>query len=150
MTLDELAARELIRDLVAAYAELADRGRFADVAALFTEDGVLEVAGGGTHRGREAIHGFLAGAGAGLRATTGRPLVRHHVSNLRITLGAGAEATGACSFLVLTERGLDHWGRYRDAYVRDRDRWLFRHRRVRVDGWTPASWAAARRGEPPG
>jgi uncharacterized protein (TIGR02246 family) len=146
VTLDALLARELIRDLVAAYAELADRGRFAEVAALFAADGVLEVADGAAHRGREAIAAFLAGAGASLRTQTGRSHVRHLVANLRITLSAPAEATGASTFLVLTERGLDHWGRYRDAYVEAGGRWLFRQRRVRVDGWTPGSWAAARRG----
>jgi hypothetical protein len=73
-------------------------------------------------------------------------IARELIRDLRITIAAAAEAIGACTFVVLTDRGLDHWGRYRDAYVRDGSRWLFRQRRVRVDGWTPGSWAAARRG----
>ncbi|GEM_PF-2471922 len=49
-------------------------------------------------------------------------------------------------FAEVADRGLDHWGRYRDAYGAAGGRWLFRQRRVRVDGWTPGTWAAARRG----
>src|SRR5581483_5424884 len=107
-------------------------------------DGVLEVADGAAHRGREAIAAFLAGAGASLRTQTGRSHVRHLVANLRITLSAPAEATGASTFLVLTERGLDHWGRYRDAYVEAGGRWLFRQRRVRVDAAPPGTGVAER------
>jgi hypothetical protein len=37
-------------------------------------------------------------------------------------------------FFVITERGPDHWGRYRDELVRHDARWLFQHRVVRLDG----------------
>ena len=54
------------------------------------------------------------------------------------------EARGACYFLAVTEHGVDHWGRYRDRYVPEGDRWLFAHRLVRTDGTTPGGWAASR------
>ena len=54
------------------------------------------------------------------------------------------EATGACYFLVMTEHGVDHWGRYRDR-VRARRRPLaVRAPLVRTDGRTPGGWAAGR------
>jgi hypothetical protein len=45
----------------------------------------------------------------------------------------------------VTDRGVDHWGRYRDELGRDGDVWRFLHRRVRTDGAAPGSWAAGRR-----
>jgi len=59
----ELAAREEIRDLVAAYAHAADSGRFDEVAGLFAPDGVLETPDHVEHRGRDAIRAFLGGTG---------------------------------------------------------------------------------------
>ena len=72
--------------------------------------------------------------------------MRHHVSSVRIDLSDAGNAAGSSYFLVVTERGLDHWGRYRDRYVLRAGRWLFATRQVRVDGVSPGSWAAARRG----
>jgi SnoaL-like domain len=119
MDLWELAAREAIRETVAAYAHCADSGRFDEFA-------------------------YLGGVGTDLARDTTIPLIRHHVSNLRIDVTSPAEAGGACYFLAVTEHGVDHWGRYRDRYVPDGDRWLFAHRFVRTDGTTPGGWAASR------
>src|SRR5262249_43867324 len=56
------------------------------------------------------------------------------------------DACGFAYFVVLTARGLDHWGRYDDRYTTaSGGRWLFASRRVRLDGWTEGSWAGARR-----
>jgi hypothetical protein len=43
MEIWELEAREQIRDTIARYAHCVDGGRFDDLVALFTPDGVLEV-----------------------------------------------------------------------------------------------------------
>lgn len=145
MEMWELIARERIRDLVASYAQLADSGRFEALLDLFTEDGVLH--GGDTPpaQGRAAIRGFLTGTGSSLQAVTSTPLIRHHVSNLRIELLSPDVARGTSYFFVVTDRGPDHWGRYRDEYVRQGDRWVFRYRRARLDGFAPTSWTAERR-----
>jgi hypothetical protein len=45
----------------------------------------------------------------------------------------------------VTDRGVDHWGRYRDRYVRSAGAWRFAERRVRVEGVAAGSWAAQRR-----
>jgi hypothetical protein len=141
----ELVAREQIRELVASYAHLADGGRFDELIGLFAEDGVLRAGDAPEAHGREAIRRFLTGTGADLKGVTRAPLIRHHVSNLRIEVEAPERARGASYFFVVTERGPDHWGRYRDEYVRVGGRWLFRHRRARLDGWAPGSWTAQRR-----
>jgi uncharacterized protein (TIGR02246 family) len=131
----ELIARERIRDLVAAYAHCADSGRFDELVALFADDGVLETPDGQAHGGRDAIRAFLTGTKTHLAATAARaPLIRHHVSNLRIVVSGPTAATGAAYFFVITERGPDHWGRYRDRYVCVAGQWRFAHRRVRLDG----------------
>ena len=62
-----------------------------------------------------------------------------------ITIDGPDAAHGAAYFFVVTERGPDHWGRYRDLYVRRDGRWLFASRKVRVDGVAPGSWAEERR-----
>ena len=141
----ELAAREAIRETVAAYAHCADSGRFAELAALFAVDGVLEVHREAPLHGRSAIRAFLEGVGTQLRDATTAPIIRHHVSNLTIDVVSPTEAHGACYFLAITEHGVDHWGRYRDRYTLEADKWLFAHRLARTDGTSPGGWAHARR-----
>jgi ketosteroid isomerase-like protein len=141
----ELIAREELRELVAAYAQLADAGRFDALLDLFADDATLEAGDLPSATGREALRQFFAGTNRSLVAATTQPLIRHHVSNLRLVLQGPDAATGSCYFLVVTERGPDHWGRYRDRYVRTGGRWRFQHRRVRTDGCAPGSWVAEQR-----
>jgi hypothetical protein len=145
----EIVACEAIRDTVARYAHYADSGRFKEFAALFAPDGVLEVSGEPPIEGRDAIQTFLEGVGLDLSAASTVPMIRHHLSNLMIDLMSPTEAHCACYFLAVTERGVDHWGRYRDRFVPDRDnpsddRWLFAYRYVKTDGTVPGGWAAGR------
>lgn len=141
----ELIAREEIRELVASYAHLADGGRFDALLALFADDGVLHGGDAPEARGHAAIRAFLTGTSSDLKSVTPVQLIRHHVSNLRIEVDGPDAARGAAYFFVVTDRGPDHWGRYRDSYVRRDGRWLFLHRRARLDGYAPGSWSAERR-----
>lgn len=142
-TLPELLDAEAIRGLVGAYLEAADRGRSADLAALFAPDGVLEIVGdtfdAGVHAGPEAILARLEATKRDLAARSSVPLLRHHVSSVRVHLD-GDRATGASYFLAITESGPDHWGRYADRYERSPDGWRFGHRRVIIEGRAPGSW----------
>ena len=140
----ELVAREQIRETIAAYAHRVDGGRFEELVELFSRDGVLEVEGEPPHRGRDAIRAFVTGTGRGLAAETGAPRIRHHVSNVVIELDGSDRARARCYFLAVTDRGVDHWGRYRDELGREGDVWRFLHRRVRTDGAAPGSWVAGR------
>jgi len=145
MELWELLARESIREIVARYAHLADTGRFDELVNLFTEDGVLRGGDSPEAKGRDAIRRFLQGTNTDLAAATRQTLIRHHVSNLRIDVQDPTLAEGASYFFVVTERGPDHWGRYRDTYACVDGRWLFRYRRARMDGYAPNSWVGERR-----
>ena len=146
MEIWELTARELIRETLARYAHYADGGRFAELVELFAEDGVLEIDGRAALRGHAAILEFLSGTKQSLGATLRQPYIRHHVSSLRIEVDGPDQASAVSYFLAITERGPDHWGRYRDQLVRVGEKWLFRHRRVRPDGHSPTSWRATRPG----
>ena len=136
---DELAAHEAIRGLIAAYAHAVDSGRFDDAAACFADDGVLDVADGSRSVGSTAIAERFAAAGRKLAAATddGVPFVRHHVSSILIDdvdVSAGLAAARSY-FLVVTEVGLDHRGRYRDTFRRVAGvGWRFTERNVVVDG----------------
>ena len=145
----ELVAREEIRELVARYAHCADSGRFEELVALFAEDGLLEIDDREPLRGRDAILAFLASTRSSAQKSPAARSIRHHVSSLRIDVSARDAATGSSYFLVVTQRGPDHWGRYRDRYAVSDGRWVFAARQVRVEGTAPGSWAAARRGAPP-
>jgi hypothetical protein len=147
MTVDELVAREAIRELAAAYAHAADGGRFDALVALFTPDGALQVDDRDPLVGPDAIRGFVGGTQVSVQATATatRGYIRHHVTSHTITIDGPDAAHGAAYFFVVTERGPDHWGRYRDLYVRRDGRWLFASRKVRVDGVASGSWAEERR-----
>ena len=135
----ELAAREHIREAIARYAHLVDTGRLDELLELFTEDGVLEAGDRPPAHGRAAIRALFVDTGTRLAAGARRPFIRHHVSNVAIEVTGPASASAVSYFLVVTERGPDHWGRYRDRFAAHDGRWLFAHRRAKVDGYAPGS-----------
>ena len=134
MEVAELVARETIRETLARYAQYADSGRFAELARLFTPDGVLEIHGGERLAGRDAICAFLEHTKRDRAAGATPAYIRHHVSSLVIELTSPHTALGRSYFLAITDRGPDHWGRYRDELVANGSAWLFAHRLVRLDG----------------
>ena len=139
MELWELVARERIRDAIARYAHLVDAGRLDELLGLFAEDGTLEAGDRPPAHGRSAIRELFLATGTRLASATRRPVIRHHVSNVAIEVASDAAASAVSYFLVLTERGVDHWGRYRDRFMSHDGSWLFAHRRARVDGYAPGS-----------
>jgi ketosteroid isomerase-like protein len=141
----ELDAREQIRGLVAAYNALGDRGRFDAVMALFAEDAVMDVGDEGSYEGLDQIRTIFTGTRDSiLDGGDGTRFLQHHTTGLHITLDGRAEATGHSYFTVMTDRGMDHWGRYQDAYRPVDGHWRFASRRVRIDGTTPGGWADRR------
>jgi hypothetical protein len=120
--------------------------RLDDLAQTFCEDGELELRGNEPVRGRAAIVALLGGVVTGTRAaaaaTGAKRIVRHNVTNIRFTEVTPQEARVACYFTVLTEIGLDHYGRYRDVVVPVGDDWLIRHRFVSTDWSAPESTMA--------
>ena len=141
----ELDAREQIRGLVAAYNALGDRGRLDGVMALFAHDAVMDIGDGRTYEGVDQIRTIFTGTRDSiLDGGDGPRFLQHHTTGLHVTLAGSDEATGHAYFTVMTDRGLDHWGRYQDAYRPVGDAWLFASRRVRIDGYTPGGWADTR------
>ena len=64
------------------------------------------------------------------------------MSNVKIDIDGPDAARGASYFFVVTARGPDHWGRYRDVLIPVGDRWLFAHRRIGVDAFSANSLMA--------
>jgi hypothetical protein len=140
MELWELVARERIRDSLAQYNWSGDALRLDELAAAFCADGTLEVRGGEPFHGRDAIVGYLGGVVQTADGVSGgRRIVRHNLTNVRFLELTPEQARVASYFTVVTELGLDHYGRYRDTFVPDGDRWLIRHRFVSTDWGAPGS-----------
>jgi hypothetical protein len=144
VTLDELIARERVRDTYARYNHTGDRGRLDELATCFTEDGSLELKGRFVARGRAEIAATLAEASRGVAHTASpppgmHPIMRHYVTNLAFTSVAGNRIHSEAYFAVFLVDAVDHWGRYRDELVPVGDQWLFAHRRVSLDGKRPES-----------
>jgi len=146
MTLDELIARECVRDTYARYNHAGDRGKLDDLAACFTEDGILELKGRFTARGRSDIVAALTEATSGIPRTDRPPagmhhIMRHYVANLLFTSVGVERIQSEAYFAVLLVDAVDHWGRYRDELVPVEGQWLFARRRVSLDGKRPESMA---------
>ncbi len=139
----ELAVREQVRDTLASYNHAGDRFRVAELAACFTEDGVLEIRGGGSATGRSDIVSMLSGARRDPDPGAEVPVIRHFVSNVRLSDVTPERLRAEAYFQVLTQHGLDHWGRYRDVWAPTEEGWRIAHRLVIVDGMVPEGWYAA-------
>jgi hypothetical protein len=139
VNLEEMDARLSIQDLIAKYVQYADTGKAPEQAALFAEDGTLN-----EHRGRAAIEAFVGGLKTTFAARPGGGggSLRHHVSSVNITVEGPDTARGTAYYLVVRDHGPDHWGVYRDRYVRVGGRWLFADRQTRRGGTAPGSAAA--------
>ena len=146
MELWELEARESIRDLVARYNANGDSGRIDPMSELFAEEAVMTIASDsdGEHRGRKAIHAFFSGVASGTRGGSGGvKFIRHYTATHQIDVSSPSEAKGRCYYVVLTDRGVDHWGRYIDEYRRIDGQWKFWRRTCTTDGRVEGSWAQA-------
>jgi len=138
----EVVARERIRDTLARYNWSGDAMRLDEFAGSFCEDGELQLRGSDPVRGRAAIAEFIGGVGT--PAAVGGPvrIVRHNLTNIRFLELTRQQARVASYFTVLTEIGLDHYGRYRDTFVPVGDDWLIRHRFISTDWAAPSSTMA--------
>jgi hypothetical protein len=140
MEMWELVAREQIRDTLARYNWSGDAGRLDDLAATFCTDGLLEIRGLQSLRGRSEIASFLGDVTGNIAGNVGvKPVVRHNVANVLFTGLTPQEAQVSSYFTVVTHIGLDHFGRYRDTLVPDGDTWLIKHRKVSTDWAAPHS-----------
>jgi hypothetical protein len=147
MTLDDLLAREAIRDTLAKYNVSGDRLKIDDYAACFAEDGIMEAehkdpAFAFRYAGREAIRAWQQRwleqtlSGAPVHEAT---FARHHLSTSKIDLTGVATANVRTYWVAWTDIGPDHAGYYLDTFRKVGEDWLIAHRRVREDWRSPAS-----------
>ncbi len=147
MTLEELLAREAIRDTMAKYNVSGDRLKVDDYAACFTEDGVIESeeAPGKLifrYAGREAIRDWQnrwRNREPGQNAVHGASFVRHHLSTCKIDVTSEGTATVRTYWVAWTDIGPDHHGVYVDDFRKEGEDWLISRRRVRRDWSSPNS-----------
>ncbi|HUD29112.1 MAG TPA: nuclear transport factor 2 family protein, partial [Novosphingobium sp.] len=136
--MDELLAREAIRDLIARYTVAGDRLRVDDFVACFTQDAVMESERVVPERlfryeGSAAIRAWQERWLAGDGGTHGATFVRHHLSTSKIDLTGTDTALGRTYWTAWTDIGPDHAGYYLDSFRKVEGEWLIAHRRVRLD-----------------
>ena len=142
----EVEARVEIAALVTAYNALGDRGRFDELLTLFADDATMDIGDGSSYEGRVGIERIFTGTRDSLRDGSGPKFLQHHTTPVHVSFEDSDHASGDAYFTVISDRGIDHWGRYRDAYLRVDGAWRIGSRRVRVDGLTPGGWADQRLG----
>jgi 3-phenylpropionate/cinnamic acid dioxygenase small subunit len=146
MTVDELIARECIRQTMAGYTMAGDRLRTEEFVAVFTDDAVLETehvpeADAFRCEGRQAIHEWIvrwrspARTAAAQRAT----FIRHHLSTSQIEFEGPTTARARTYWVAYSDIGPDHCGYYVDVFRKTGERWLIAHRKVRLDWRAPHS-----------
>jgi len=146
MEMWEIEARECIRDLVARYNANGDSGRIEQMMELFAKDAVMLIPPDAEYIGRDAIAAALGTVAKGTQNDAQQDegavrFIRHFTATHQIDVLDRDNARGRCYFAVLTEDGLDHWGRYRDRYRCIDGRWLFQERTVTLDGAIEGGWA---------
>ena len=122
--------KDAIREVLAEYCFCLDDGRFAEMAALFTEDGTWDTAFGKA-TGRATIAELASSLRA--RAEEHRPRAVHLVTNIAIALD-DARAQVRSNWMVVqnSPQGplVGSGGAYVDEMVRAEGRWLFRYRKI--------------------
>ena len=130
----ELNDREAIRDLRYRYHEYVNEGKFADIARLFTEDGVLDFGHLGKAKGKAELNAFFGNLPADRSPQTGGPatprgisfvkqFIHNHIIQVQGDRGTGFAYLEAKpiykgeSFLVAA--------RYDDEYVKQNGQWKF-------------------------
>lgn len=147
MTLEDLLAREAIRDTMAKYNTSGDRLKVDDYASCFTEDGIIqsERAPGDfifRYVGRETIRAWQnrwLHRESGDDVVHGASFVRHHLSTSKINITSPTTATARTYWVAWTDIGPDHNGVYLDDFRKVGDEWLIALRRVRRDWSAPDS-----------
>lgn len=135
----EVVARAAIGDALARYHLAGDRGRYAEMAAIFTEDGVLELPQGPV-TGRRAIASAMSGEGRPAPVEgASSAFIQHHLTTSRVEVTGDGEARGWSSFLVMSPAGVDHCGRYADTFREVEGVWLIARRKVAVLWTSPTS-----------
>jgi 3-phenylpropionate/cinnamic acid dioxygenase small subunit len=122
--------KDAIREVLAEYCFRLDDGRFAEMAALFTESGTWDTAFGRA-TGRAAI----ADLARRIRERAGeqRPRAVHLVTNVSIVLdGENARVRSNWTVVQNSPEGpkIGSGGAYQDELIKVQGQWLFRYRKI--------------------
>ena len=137
VALQRLLDRQSIVDLVHAYCRNVDLVNAEAVAALFTDDCIVDY---GPGLG-EPTHGSAVLAE---RLATGLPrfaATSHHVSNIQIEFDDSGDGATGCTYLYAWHRypaagqpDAHLWAQYHDRFVRTPDGWRIAERLLKVAG----------------
>ena len=133
MTVEEMLDREGIRKTIAQYTDAGDNGRYEDLIPCYAEDGIFEIATGKWQGRGEIEHALRTMRASRDAGSHGRLLQRHHLGTCWISIDAEARARAITYYIVISQVGMDHAGRYIDRLVKRDDRWQFAHRTVTVE-----------------
>ena len=125
-----LEEKDAIREVLAEYCFRLDDGRFAEMAALFTENGTWDTAFGRA-TGRTAISELARSLREGVGDQ--RPRGIHLVTNISIALdGASARVRSNWTVAQNSPEGpeIGSGGAYQDELVKVGGQWLFRYRKI--------------------
>lgn len=120
-----------VQATLATYTQAMDSGRFDDVLATFTADGILEIPGFGVvAEGHDAIRAYYA-------STDGEVTMRHVVVNTLVSEQKAGTVEVSSDLLVL-RKGEAGWallmvGKYQDALRFDEGTWRFQRRTLSFD-----------------
>lgn len=139
---ESTTARIAIAAIIAELSNAGDAGDIDRLAKLFSPEGIYTLPDRTSATGPEAIEQMLTGFSENMQKIVGTPaFMRHNATTSHIEVRGDGEATGDTYFLNVNDKGLDHWGRWRDRFTRDGGgQWLFASREVVVEGMAATSW----------
>lgn len=124
MTLEDLIAKDAIREALARYCHLLDAQKADEWVALYTADGYWDGGSIGKFEGPEGLKGFVQS----LPGIFGPRGLRHSISNVIITVeGEKANALAYLDLMQVGEGGganLVDIASYDVDFVKDGGRWL--------------------------
>ena len=144
-SLQAIADRTLIRELMDRYGLVHDSGTPEEYADLFTADGEIAVAPGGPAivKGRQALmaqarrdHERFGNEPAANGKTTS--IMRHLISNAQITITSDETATGICYVTTVVKKGdvgptILSISRYTDRYAKQGGEWRIQRREITIE-----------------
>lgn len=144
-SLQTIAERTLIRELMDRYGIVHDSGSPEEYADLFTADGEIAVAAGGPAvvKGREALmaqarrdHERFGNEPTANGKTTS--IMRHLISNAQITITGKDSAIGTCYVTTVVKKGdigpaILSISRYTDRYAKQHGEWRIKRREITIE-----------------
>jgi hypothetical protein len=144
-SLQAIAERTLIRELMDRYGIVHDSGTPEQYADLFTADGEIAVAPGAPAivKGRDALiaqarrdHERFGNEPTANGGTTS--IMRHLISNAEITLTGDDSATGTCYVTTVVKKGdvgpaILSISRYTDRYAKQNGEWRIQRREITLE-----------------